>query len=148
MVLCSEDREPLDPRLFFNTDKSSSLFNEEVKMVVLSSFGIKKELGDHNRNVTATSTGKEEKKRGVAYSVMTSCAGKLISVCTHIKDHAFNIDGCVKTYKLGDTDYLQTIPTSLSNRPAVNDETDDNEEDIADNFTIAEQEAGYIINNK
>ena len=40
MVLFCDGRPPVDPRLMFNSDKSSSLLNEKIKMTILSSIGL------------------------------------------------------------------------------------------------------------
>jgi hypothetical protein len=134
-VLFCAGKPPIDPRLMFNTDKSSDKFGKELKTVILTNIGVKDNLAEANRNPTITSSGLEDKKRGIAYSAMTSAAGVLVSLCTHIKDKFFNHDGCVKTYKLAEGEFLQTIPTSL------------NDEVGSEAFleSIAEQEAGIIL---
>ena len=101
----------IDDRLHFNTDKSSHYLNATSKLTLLSAIGVKKELAERHRNVTATKTGKEEKNRGFAYTPITNTAGETLAWTTHITDHSFNSDGCVKTYKLDEKRYLQTIPT-------------------------------------
>lgn len=97
--------------LNFNTDKSSHYLNDDTKMILLSALGITAELDALHRNPTTTKTGKEEKARGYAYTPINNVQGENLAWTTHITDHAFNVDGEVKTYKLDDTRYLQTIPT-------------------------------------
>jgi hypothetical protein len=101
----------VDDRLHFNTDKSSHYLDAVIKTILLSAIGVKEELADRHRNVTSTKSGKEEKNRGFAYTPITNTAGETLAWTTHITDHSFNSDGCVKTYKLDDKRYLQTIPT-------------------------------------
>ncbi len=122
---------PLDLRIFFNSDKSSSLLNESVILKILSGLGIKEELDELNRNVTITKTGNEEQKRGIAYSLLSQAVGECLAWTTHIKDHCWNDRGTVCTYRLDKTNWLQTIPTSCSS---------------ASNETLAEQEANQYIN--
>jgi hypothetical protein len=40
MVIFSPERTSVDPRLTFNSDKSSSALNEKIKMTLLSSIGL------------------------------------------------------------------------------------------------------------
>ena len=119
MVLLGRDgKDVIDPRLFLSSDKSSSLLNEEIKMMVLTAMGVKEELKDLQRNPTITKTGSEEQKRGISYSPITDNTGRTLAWTTHIKDHAFNKDGRVHTYRLNEINYLQTIPTGPKPKPA------------------------------
>jgi hypothetical protein len=97
--------------LHFSTDKSSHYLNAPTKQILLSALGIKEELHGLHRTVTATKTGKEEKARGFAYTPVTSMAGGTLAWTTHITDHTFNEQGEVRTYKLTDRRFMQTIPT-------------------------------------
>lgn len=97
--------------LHFSTDKSSHYMNAPTKQILLSAIGIKEELHDRHRTVTATKTGKEEKARGFAYTPVTAALGIVHAWTTHITDHCFNHHEEVRTYKLTDRRYLQTIPT-------------------------------------
>jgi len=73
--------EPVDPRLSFNTDKSSSLLNSDTHMIILSAFGVKEELDDLNRNVSTTKgKNSEHKRRGIAYSTLTTSNGDLAAL--------------------------------------------------------------------
>lgn len=52
LVLFDEGLPPIDHRLMFNSDKSSSLFNEAVKLKVLSNHGVKDQLDEQNSRLT------------------------------------------------------------------------------------------------
>lgn len=139
IVLTKSGQQPIDPRLSFNSDRSSSLLNESIMICILTCLGMKEELNELNRNPTATIHDSEEKKRGIAYSTMTSAYGNLSSWTTHIKDRAFNNISCVNTYCLDEgLNFLQTIPSS--------DERESNEfENNSNKLTFAEQEAGFYM---
>lgn len=125
----------VDNRLHFNTDKSSHYLNAATNTTLLAAIGVKTELADRHRNVTATKSGKEEKNRGFAYTPITNAAGETLAWTTHITDHTFNSDGCVKTYRLDDRRYLQTIPTGPKPIAQAGSGTD-----VADTCTIGEMQ--------
>jgi hypothetical protein len=89
-----------------------------------------------------TTTGaKAHKRRGISYTPLTSLSGQLVCWTTHIKDHAFNVDGKVMTYRLSKTEFLQTIPTDKIGGSSISSE----EELDRQALTFAEQEAGILI---
>jgi hypothetical protein len=52
------------------------------------------------------------KERGISYSVFIDHKDSLIAITTHIKDHSFNPQKEVRTYRLSKRCFLQTIPTA------------------------------------
>jgi hypothetical protein len=160
MLMVVYSKGDIDPRLSFNTDKSSSVLNDDTNMVILSAFGVKDELDEMNRSVTTTKQNKaKQKRRGISYSALSSSDGNLSSFTIHIKDTGFNNDEKVKTYELKPGKlFLQALPvstkysaglslSSLEHSPLIdNDDHDDgDDEDDTDTLTYAEQEALQYI---
>jgi hypothetical protein len=163
MLMVVYSKGDIDPRLSFNTDKSSSLLNDDTNMVILTAFGVKDELSEMNRNVTTTKQNKaEHKRRGISYSALSSSDGNLSSFTIHIKDTGFNNDGKVTTYELKPGKlFLQTLPVStkysaglslsssehspLIDNDVADDAGDEDDEDDTETLTYAEQEALQYI---
>jgi hypothetical protein len=140
-VLLLEVGNVIDPRLMFNTDSSSHFLNADAEMTLLTSPGVVDDLNNQNRNPTKTKTGKEDQRRSISYTPIINNAGEICAMTTNIKDHSFNGDGKVKTYKVSDKVYIQTIPTGPKPSTSVNnpeievDYDDDNENDVVEMAT-------------
>ena len=132
----------IDPRLMFNTDSSSHFLNADAEMTLLTSPGVVDDLNNQNRNPTKTKTGKEDQRRSICYTPIINNAGEICAMTTNIKDHSFNGDGKVKTYKVSDKVYIQTIPTGPKPSTSVNYPEIEVDDDVHDENDIVEMAAG------
>jgi hypothetical protein len=101
---------PVKPQFHINTDQSSSLIGKVEMQKILTKIGSKEELNELHRSPTVVKKG-GGKQRGISYSVAIDHKDSLIALTTHLKDHSFNGNKEVSTYRLSEKCFLQTIPT-------------------------------------
>lgn len=101
--------DELDLRFLLNIDKTSSLFEDAIATILLSSHGVKEELKQHATTVTTTKSGLELQRRGMGTSTCSDGMGKARAFVSHVKDYCFVK---VSTYRLDKLNWLMTIPVS------------------------------------